>query len=51
MQILKAQTRHLKLKEGFDYSKVLESVPSNFTGADFYGLTSRSITRAAERFI
>ena len=50
-QILKAQTRKLNLAENFDYDKVLENIPKNFTGADFYGLTSKSIMRAADRAI
>ena len=51
MQILKAQTRKIKLSEGFDYAKVIEKVPINFTGADFYGLTSRAIMKASDRAI
>lgn len=47
IQILKAQLRHIKLRQGFDYEKVIDEVPLNFTGADFYGLTSRAITLAA----
>ena len=47
IQILKAQTRNIKLPENFDFEKVVDAVPENFTGADFYGLTSRSIMKAA----
>ena len=50
-QIFKAQTRKLNLSPNFDYPKVLQHIPKNFTGADFYGLTSKSIMRAAERAI
>lgn len=51
IQILKAQTRKIKLSQDFDYQRVLEHVPENFTGADFYGLTSRSLMKAADRII
>lgn len=51
IQILKAQTRKIKLSDPFSFSTVESHIPKNFTGADFYGLTSKSIMRAAERTI
>jgi peroxin-6 len=33
------------------WSELLEKLPKNFTGADFYGLTSKAVMAAAERAI
>ena len=51
VKILKAQTRHLTLEENIDWSDLLKKLPENFTGADFYGLTSKAVMAAAERAI
>jgi peroxin-6 len=51
VKILRAQTRNSKLSEGFDYRKIVENVPQNFTGADFYGLTSKAMMRSVEKAI
>lgn len=51
LKILRAQTRHLNLAPLLDWERVLQQVPANFTGADFYGLTSKAVMAAAERTI
>jgi peroxin-6 len=51
VKILKAQTRNSKLQNNFDYDLIVDQVPTNFTGADFYGLTSKAMMRAVERSI
>jgi peroxin-6 len=51
VKILKAQTRHLTLGEDIDWEQLLQKLPANLTGADFYGLTSKAVMAAAERVI
>lgn len=46
VKILRAQTRNSRLEENFDFDSMIEKVPQNFTGADFYGLTSKAMMRA-----
>ncbi|EAR98596.1 AAA family ATPase (macronuclear) [Tetrahymena thermophila SB210] len=50
-KILQAQTRKLKLDPSVDFKQLLENIPKNFTGADFYGLTSQTVLKAARRKI
>jgi hypothetical protein len=38
-------------EKNLNWDKILEHVPKNFTGADFYGLTSKAVMAAAERTI
>ena len=47
IKILKAQTRHLTLNEDLNWDKLIEGLPDNLTGADFYGLTSKAVMAAA----
>lgn len=47
IKIIKAQTRHLNLDQDINWERVLSHVPKNFTGADFYGLTSKAVMAAA----
>jgi peroxin-6 len=46
VKILKAQTRNSRLQENFNFELIVDNVPENFTGADFYGLTSKAMMRA-----
>lgn len=41
----------MKLESSVDFSSLLEKIPKNFTGADFYGLTSQTVLKAARRKI
>ena len=51
MKILQAQTNKLTLSENVDFGVVVDGLPQNFTGADFYGLTSKAVTNALNRRI
>ena len=51
IKILKAQTRKLNVDENVDFNKLIQEIPLNFTGADFYGLTSQSVIRSAKKLI
>lgn len=51
IKVLQAQTRKLKLSEDVNFHDLNELIPVNFTGADFYGLTSQSVLRALKRRI
>ena len=51
IRILEAQTRKLKVDENVDFNKLIQEIPLNFTGADFYGLTSQSVIRSAKKLI
>jgi len=51
MKILEAQTRKFNLGKDVDLDELESKVPKNFTGADFYALTSGSILKAAKRKI
>lgn len=51
IKILEAQTRKLNLAKDVNFSVLNEKIPINFTGADFYGLTSQSVLRALKRRI
>lgn len=51
VKILEAQTRKLKLHSDVNFPSLNEKIPVNFTGADFYGLTSQSVLRALKRRI
>ncbi len=51
VKILKAQTRRLHLEPNLDWEELLDLLPKNFTGADFYGLTSKAVMVAADRTI
>lgn len=34
-----------------DFKRIVEDIPENFTGADFYGLTSQAVLVAVKRKI
>lgn len=34
-----------------DFNTIVEEIPDNFTGADFYGLTSQAVLLAVKRKI
>jgi len=51
IKILQAQTRKLNLANNVNFERLIEKIPNNFTGADFYGLTSISVLRALKRRI
>lgn len=46
MKVLKAQTRKFTLADDVDLDAVIEQCPLNFTGADFYALSSSSLAAA-----
>ncbi|KAL3659276.1 hypothetical protein V7S43_015854 [Phytophthora oleae] len=46
LKVLKAQTRKFTLAEGADLDAVVEHCPTNFTGADFYALSSSALAAA-----
>ncbi|KAI9979435.1 hypothetical protein PInf_029757 [Phytophthora infestans] len=46
LKVLKAQTRKFTLAEDADLDAVVELCPSNFTGADFYALSSSALAAA-----
>ncbi|KAK1942431.1 Peroxisomal biogenesis factor 6 [Phytophthora citrophthora] len=46
LKVLKAQTRKFTLAEGADLEAVVEHCPTNFTGADFYALSSSALAAA-----
>jgi len=51
IKVLQAQTRKLKLANDVNFQTLNQKIPPNFTGADFYGLTSQSVLRALKRRI
>lgn len=51
LKILKAQTRKFTLSADVDLDAIEANTPKNFTGADFYALTSGSIIKATQRKI
>ena len=51
IKVLQAQTRKLRLANDVNFSTLNEKIPLNFTGADFYGLTSQGVLRALKRRI
>uniref|UniRef100_A0AAV1VP00 Peroxisomal ATPase PEX6 n=1 Tax=Peronospora matthiolae TaxID=2874970 RepID=A0AAV1VP00_9STRA len=46
LKVLKAQTRKFTLAENVDLDAVIEHCPTNFTGADFYALSSSALAAA-----
>ncbi|GMF43204.1 unnamed protein product [Phytophthora fragariaefolia] len=46
LKVLKAQTRKFTLAEDADLEAVVEHCPTNFTGADFYALSSSALAAA-----
>ncbi|CAI5719485.1 unnamed protein product [Hyaloperonospora brassicae] len=46
LKVLKAQTRKFLLTEDVDLDAVVEHCPTNFTGADFYALSSSALAAA-----
>ncbi|KAL4118354.1 hypothetical protein PRIC2_010680 [Phytophthora ramorum] len=46
LKVLKAQTRKFALAEDADLEAVVEHCPTNFTGADFYALSSSALAAA-----
>ncbi|KAG3147287.1 Peroxisomal biogenesis factor 6 [Phytophthora idaei] len=46
LKVLKAQTRKFTLAEDADLDAVVEHCPTNFTGADFYALSSSALAAA-----
>jgi len=46
LKVLKAQTRKFTLAEDADLDAVVERCPTNFTGADFYALSSSALAAA-----
>lgn len=51
IKILQAQTSKLALEEDVDFGAIVDNLPTNFTGADFYGLTSKAVTNSLNRRI
>jgi peroxin-6 len=51
VKILEAQTNKLNLGKDVDFGAVVDNLPPNFTGADFYGLTSKAVTNALNKRI
>ena len=51
LKILKAQTRKFILGKDVDLEELEAKTPKNFTGADFYALTSGSIIKSTKRKI
>jgi ATP-dependent 26S proteasome regulatory subunit len=51
IKIMKAQTRKFTLDPEVDFNEIEKHVPSNFTGADFSGLTNDAYMQAAQRWI
>ncbi len=51
VKILEAQTRKFKLDSDVDFIMLEKEIPKNFTGADFYALTSGAILKAVRRKI
>ena len=49
--MLRAQTRKLQLAHDIDFEQIEAQVPKNFTGADFYGLTSQTLLHALRKKI
>jgi SpoVK/Ycf46/Vps4 family AAA+-type ATPase len=41
----------LNLAKDVDLNELIKVIPNNFTGADFYGLTSQAVLQAAKRKI
>ena len=39
------------MSDDFNFNEIIEKIPKNFTGADFYGLTSQSVLIAIKRKI
>ncbi|CAI5725400.1 unnamed protein product [Peronospora destructor] len=46
LKVLQAQTRKFTLAENADLNAVIEHCPTNFTGADFYALSSSALAAA-----
>ncbi|KAL4146052.1 hypothetical protein PRNP1_011925 [Phytophthora ramorum] len=46
LKVLKAQTRKFALAEDADLEAIVEHCPTNFTGADFYALSSSALAAA-----
>jgi peroxin-6 len=51
IKILQAQTNKLSLSADVDFAAIVDILPQNLTGADFYGLTSKAVTNALTRRI
>jgi peroxin-6 len=51
LAILTAQTRHLKLDDGVNLTRVLRKCPSSMTGAEFYALCTEAVSNAMRRAI
>ena len=51
IKILQAQTRKFNLDKDVDFDKIEDLTPKNFTGADFYALTSQAMLKAIKRNI
>ena len=51
VNIIKAQTRHLKFALDLDLPTVVKHLPENFTGADFSALTSETYMIAVKERI
>ncbi|TDH66878.1 uncharacterized protein CCR75_007143 [Bremia lactucae] len=49
MKVLKAQTRKFTMAENTDLNAVVDLCPPNFTGADFYALSSSALATALKR--
>lgn len=49
IKILEAQTQKLKLLEDVNFKELVDMIPKNFTGADFYGLTTKAVMTAVRR--
>ncbi len=43
--------KRLNLAKDVDLNDLIKVIPNNFTGADFYGLTSQAVLQAAKRKI
>jgi len=39
------------MDKDINFDDIIDKIPKNFTGADFYGLTSKAVMAAAERTI
>jgi peroxin-6 len=51
VNIIKAQTRQLKISAEVNLREVVESIPENFTGADFSALTTETYMIAVKERI